>query len=187
MGDFGLKKNASGYVDPTAYEAIKNADIPKPGEIYLITKKAGSAVQEEEFLVIKGNERYCNVLKLSDSKFNDSCIKVISRTVKFTDPGMISYTFTNNPMQFIKRLPFDEFSKVLEVIEDHFGIVVDVVMHEKENEPVQSESLTTEVKQIVEVCEVPSKESEAEIVKYKTLYETFKELYDTLLERVMTK
>ena len=132
-----LLRNGSGYVDLTAYKAIKNTDggvKMKQGEIWEIKhgKKYKMAV------VIAVHERACNVLVLNDERVSETDFEVIAKGVKYTDPTMISYAFNNNFTDFIKSMKEHEFETLLDVVRGELGFngvtAYEDAMHEKINE-----------------------------------------------------
>lgn len=104
MADYGLYKNAEGYADPTAAEAIKG--IAKPGEIY--------EYKGREVLIVKNQGGYCNTLALSTNPAKDR-FEVAGR---YTQPGMISYAFNDLLGAMVERITDAEMKEVLDAVEE---------------------------------------------------------------------
>lgn len=115
-----LLRNGSGYVDLTAYKAIKNADggvIMNKGEIWTI--KHGKYTRMAVVLAV--HERVCNVLVLNDEKSSENDFEVIAKGVKYTDPCMISYAFNDNFLEFVKCMKDHEFETLTDIVRGELG------------------------------------------------------------------
>ena len=113
MGDFGIKKNASGYYDETCYKGITAG--PQPGEIY--THQAHG----DYFLVIASNERVSACLKL-DANDREGKIKIRARMQMYTDPIKISYCYNDMFSAFVRKLPDEEFAAVRRILAMTLGL-----------------------------------------------------------------
>ena len=113
-----LKRNGSGYYDPTAYEAIKK--LPnggatmgiKAGEIWEV--KCGSDYTKM-CIVLKVFSKFGLVLALNDERKSEDDIEVIAKGLKFTTPYMISYRFERDFMNYVKQLKDDAFETLMDV------------------------------------------------------------------------
>ena len=153
MTENNLRRNGEWYNDPTPYGAFKDV---REGEIYTYNNK--------EILVVRVHDGFCNVLTLVDAKPSRDCIEVKSRNIKYTNPAMLSYLFTdNNGWGFVKRLPDDEFETVLREVEA---------------------ALMLEIVNVVTKENIVNVEQETETHSEDSLY---KRLYEELLEKVMKK
>ena len=95
-----LKRNGSGYVDPTAYKALKNIEgghNMRAGEIWEV--KTGKEFRYA--VVIAVHPKICNVLVLNEERKSEDDIEVIAKGIKYTDPRMLSYTYNNLFVNFI--------------------------------------------------------------------------------------
>ena len=115
MGYFGENRNASGYLDPTAYLGSCGATA-KPGEIW--TRKWQ---EDEEYLVIKNHGGFCTTLKLTDEAVAAG-IAVVSKRKRYTDPAMVGYTFSSTLGDFVKQLTDEAFKMVIRAVEDALSI-----------------------------------------------------------------
>lgn len=74
--DSEMLRNGSGYIDPTAAQAMKN--MVYPGEIW--TTATG-----KEVLILKDHGKVCTVLTLLDEE-KAGCIEVVSRAKRWCNP-----------------------------------------------------------------------------------------------------
>lgn len=118
MSDFGIKRNASGYYDETAYKAITKG--PKPGEIWT------HRTIDDYVLVLARDERVCSMLKLDD-KFREGKIVVRARAQMYTDPLKLSYCFHDQLGAYVKTLPDKEFVGVKKIVAETLGITKAVI------------------------------------------------------------
>lgn len=110
MADYGLNRNAEGYADPTAAEAIKG--IEKPGEIW---KYKG-----REVLIVKNQKGYCNILTLSTNPGKDqTTIEVAGR---YTTPGKLNYAFNQDLAEKVGKISEVELDNVLSEIEESLSL-----------------------------------------------------------------
>lgn len=196
-----LKRNGSGYYDPTAYEAIINVEKEngrmKRGEIWEVEYQG----TYKNAVVISAQERFCNVLMLNDEMKTEQDVQVRSRSILYTHPAMLSYKFNDGFAQFIRTMEDDEFESLLDCITEKLGIQNDCrncnmesaqvnVLREKlqqaerradalqeENEQLRRQ--TTEAKTYT--VEAPN------IIVLTTQRDMYKQQYEELLERLIEK
>jgi len=118
--DSDIKRNGSGYYDETAYKAISS--LPKAGEVWTFG--------DREILVLQSHSKYVNALSLFDIPKTQESIEVYSVSLKYTDPGMIQYVYTDSIGQFIKRLPKAQFEAVQAHVASSLGINTIIVAKE---------------------------------------------------------
>ncbi len=165
--EFKMNRNGSGYYDETASKAFEG--MAKPGEIWTV----GYGDREKEVLIIKNHGKLCNVLSLLDESKNNHCIEIASRSLKYTDPRMLQYSFNDSMGQFVKALPDDEFDKVLDEIEDALELNIYRNIYRPEAE---------EVNEAVEALEQKVKELEDLLAKAQEISDTnYKEKYQKLV------
>ena len=135
-----MKKNGSGYIDPTPYQAVKS--MYHPGEIWTHTH------YDKEVLILKDHDGFCTALLLTDHEGRDGCIQVISRAVKYTHPGMVQYVFNHQLGMMVKKLPDQDFQMVLEEVGKAMGIHLTnrAECARQENAPVPSDEELDAVK-----------------------------------------
>lgn len=111
-----LKRNGSGYYDPTAYKAIRkiqnggvsNMNIRK-GEIWEVEHGAINKLA----LVIAYHGSYCSVLILNDEPRESRDIRLNARGMKYTESGMVSYKFCDAFVDFVRTTTDEEFDDVM--------------------------------------------------------------------------
>lgn len=107
MAEYGLYKNSEGYVDPTAYEAIRG--MAKPGEIW--------TYKEREVLIVKNQGGYSNILQLGIYK--KGCVDVAGR---YAQPGMLSYAFNDLLTAKVEAVTDEEFAAIQEEVAEALGL-----------------------------------------------------------------
>lgn len=157
MAEHGPYKNAEGYVDPTAAEAIKG--MAKPGEIW--------KYKNREVLIVKNQGGYSNILTLSTIPGKgQNTIEVAGR---YTTPGKLNYAFNENLSRKVDKLSGAEFKSVLSEIERSFGI-----------------TMYTDVKP-PEVFNHEATDFETENKKLQKKLEVLRGMYDELMNRFLNK
>ena len=111
-----LRKNGSGYTDPTPYQALTS--MYNPGEIWTHTNSGN------EVLILKDHDGFCTVLRLVDEEGKAGCISIVSRAMKYTHPGMVQYVFNTQLGMMVKKLPDEEFKAVQEAVASTLGLPV---------------------------------------------------------------
>lgn len=124
MGEFSMKRNGSGYVDPTAYIAIN--DAPKGGEIWQLSNGA-------EILILKNHGTMCTAIKLTDRP-NPGAVEVISRQIKYADMRFVQYAFNSDLGQYVKTLPEEQYRGIMESFGDAMSITIKVKKADQTNE-----------------------------------------------------
>ena len=166
MAEYGLHKNAEGYSDPTAAEAIKR--MAKPGEIW--------QYKGREVLIVKNQGNYSNILTLSTDPGKDkTTIEVAGR---YTTPGKLNYAFNSNLGAFVERIRKDEYDFVLKEIYIAFAFFgksdpVAELTEESKNEPMPETAVRLDF------------EAENKALKKKNYL--LRTLYDELLDRFIEK
>lgn len=124
MADYGMKRNGSGYYDPTAYAAM--IGMAKPGEIWE-TNKDGKLV-----LILNNHGGFCNCLTLTDKSEDKNCMEVRGM---YTNPGMVRYLFNDYLSCWVSTLAHDEFDDIMAGVADALGLHGG--KHEPAPEPVE--------------------------------------------------
>lgn len=186
MADYGLKKNAEGYADPTAYKAITG--IQKPGEI--LAYKGGDA------LIIKNHGTFCSILRLKDKECGDNCTEIGGR---YTDPRMLSYAVNDNFSTYQGKITPGEFGWVLAEIENALGIEIEP--HTASAVSAVSASENVRLKEELDVMQARLKESELravdhvercavaedEAMRCKIQLDLLKQMYSDLMEKFLQR
>lgn len=109
MADYEMKRNGSGYYDETAYLAMKN--LAKPGEIW------ETSDGKKEVLILNNHGTFCNCLTLTDRSLDPNCIEVYDgRNAKYTNPAMVQYLFNSFLGTYVKKVPAQEYSEIMEAV-----------------------------------------------------------------------
>ena len=196
MGDFGDKRNAEGYHDPTPYKAIKN--MIKPGEIWIFHKKDNTEV---EVLVVAFSDDVATILFLMD-EYKDGCVEVVSNGVKYVNPRMLNWSWGSYLNKCVRKLNDQEFNTILDAIEN----VLVVMIGKKEVKPLhpELEAKNAELRELeqrladmetnkafVESCcdmiQAELNKTKAEADKYKVQFEMIKGMYDALTEKILQR
>lgn len=162
MNEF--KKNGEWYSDPTAYNAIQNADKPLAGEIYTINRNG----LFKTVLIIAANGDVCNIVELIAEE-KEGTMPVRAKAMMYTNPRMLQYTFVSQLGDFVRKLSYDEFLPILDTIEDALHILI---VDRRSETPAQTPVPAPEPVMVTD----PVAEVEARI---------YKQLYNDLLEKVL--
>ncbi len=187
-----LKRNGSGYYDPTAYKAIINVEKEngrmQRGEIWEVEYQG----TYKNAVVISAQERFCNVLMLNDEMKTEQDVQVRSRGLLYTHPAMLSYKFNDGFAQFIRKMEDDEFETLLACITEKLGIQNDCRNCDVELQMVGA--LKGEIDALKkENYELRRRNTETytieapEIIVLKTQRDMYKQQYEELLERLLEK
>ena len=103
MGNFGIRKNASGYRDDPCYHAV--ASGPQPGEIW--TNRKG----ELPSLILANNGPLCLCLKLYED-WQEGEIRVMGRVPMYANPLKVTYARTQDLTTYVKSIPAPEFKVI---------------------------------------------------------------------------
>lgn len=120
--DWELKRNGSGYFDPTAYEAIKNTrggvsvngDTINAGEVWQFATTQGI----REILTIQVFNNYAVGLMLVDNPPAENGIRVRSRSMMYADAGRLTYAYYDKFTEFVRATSDDELGHVLDTVTD---------------------------------------------------------------------
>ena len=159
--DKEFKRNKDGYYDPTAYIALNNVQkgeiMNRTGEIWEVN--VGNGYYKAVVVADDGN--IATIIKLVDvdTDNSDFCIRN-----KFGCSRMLMFAFTQNMVQFIRKLTDEEFHEVQSKVAISLGIHTKTVEKIVEK-PV--DSVKADEGQSIELLEVKTKLS-----VYKSLYES---------------
>lgn len=184
--DYDISRNGSGYVDPTAYKAIKNflKSEEKSMELY-----KGDIVEFEqnngyvkEAVILSVHEKFSTVLVLND---NDRLpYSVNCKGMKYTDPGMVQYVFNDKIQNYIRSMSDKECADIMQAVVDALGyeapvkeVVKEVV---KKSEP---EFIPLAVNN-----DLPFDNAiHEEMAQLKAERNVYKELYENLINSMIAK
>lgn len=173
MADYEILRNGSGYVDWTAYQALKKyqkgeEDMNfKRGEIYEYEMQNGII---KNALIISANFRqnngYQNVIVLTDDEKDEAySVPIVCGRMMYADCGMVSFALKNRIGNYIRTATDDEMKLIDEGIAKCLGI---------------------EQKAVEKIVEVPVQDNTSEeLATAKAEAKIFKDLYEKLLAKVM--
>ena len=202
MIDYSLKKNGSGYADPTAYEAIRAVEKGK-GEEKMVEFYKGDIVEIElkngslkEAIVLQVHEKYSNILAITDDARMP--YKVTCRGEKYVDPGMVQYVFHDRVVNFVRSMTDSEYEAIMDAVIDALGHVPKQLPEESaatepeqgnEQEPEQKPQPQPSVRFVrdgdVMVTEIEYLKKK--LVQAQVERNVYKELYEKLIGSMMAK
>lgn len=125
--DRELKKNGSGYNDPTAYMAMKNLE-KNTKEVIDVEINAGEiwkvefGGKTEMVIVVKNHGAYSTILKLNSEYRCERTISLPVFGMKYAEPGFVSYKFHDAFDDYVRTLTEEEFDDVKQQIKYALGI-----------------------------------------------------------------
>lgn len=123
MGDYGLKKNAEGYTDPTAAATLNR---PEPGDVW--------EYNGTRCLIIKNHGRWSTILQLTDNDHPNNA-KVMTRNgPAYTDARLITYGQHTKMGRYIETVSVEDFKRVIEAVEVALSIQLPRVESTSEKE-----------------------------------------------------
>lgn len=170
-----LKKNGSGYVDYTAYEAIKQAsrggEKVHSGEIWGITQNNGT---KKYVIVLAVSDDCTTILRLTDAEW-DGAYPVKCKGLMYTDVYKIGYCFYNTYDNFIRAMTEKEYADLMEKVAAALGLPA--------RGQVEVEKPVEVVKEIVK----PDPETGKALAQAETERDIYKALYQELMAKCMGK
>lgn len=157
--------NAEGYNDPTAYEAIRNMEENrmKANEVWVVQ---GPSNTEITVVVLAVHKTYCSTIILCDEEpVENSCSVIAGGKTYSADLGRLGFYYSD---RFIRKAA-DLGSKQAE----SFRYAIAATLGLENTNPGAQSSDTEALK--------------TQVVRYKTEATIYQDLYDRLLERVITK
>ncbi len=186
MGE-NIWKNASGYYDPTAGEAISKMGGNKmqpteSGDIWEVIAKNGSVFQ---MLILKQHDGYAVGLRLFPEETASNCVEVPSMTTMYADCGRPIYTFNSSLTRLVKCLKndiYDEIKgKVAEALDlETGGYTQSDIKKAVEKAKTEWEQEQTEIQPV-------NTDTKLEIERYKTAAMLYEKMYKELLAKVMQR
>ena len=191
-----LKRNGSGYYDPTAYKAMKRYEREEEEMEQVINKgeiwEVEYGYERKMALVLAVHEGYCSVLCLNDDDRDTRDIYINARGMKSTESGMVSYKFTKSFMDFVRTTTEAEFADVMEKVADRLNIGGDTA-----GRIVNENALKLTIKRMKEENEILKEQVEelqkkldndsfgSTIIKLTIERDLYKQQYEMLLERLI--
>ena len=130
VSDKDIKRNAEGYYDPTAYQAIKTCDGKEGreilrGEIYEYLSAKG---EYRSALVVgsndRANDRVISVLLLSEEQRGSYTVPVVCGQMMYTHCDMVSYAFEDRLGNYVRTATDAEMEAVDRMMADALGLTI---------------------------------------------------------------
>lgn len=180
MTEFEIIKNGSGYYDPTAYEAIKKTD--KKGKKKMENFYQGDIVKckqqngtEREYVILSVHDKFSTVLMLGNDEKMSFSIK--SNGLKYAEPGMLQYMYNDNIICFIRSLTDKELNSLMNAVIDSLGY----------DFGLDSAAAETTLEPVVKEVFVENQQTVEELTKAKAERDVYKNLYENLINSMITK
>lgn len=167
-----LKRNGSGYVDPTAYKAIKQEDkneIVNNGEVWEITQNNGF---KKYVVVLSAHKGYATVLQLSEDNYGG--YPVNCKGVMYTDCGKLGYCFTDKFESYIRSLTDGEYQDLMANVAVKLGLPAG-------EQTAEVEKVIEKPVEIVKEIVKPDAETEKALTQAQTERDIYKSLYQDLI------
>jgi len=182
MLDNEIRRNGSGYVDMTAYKAIrsymkgeKEMDLYQ-GDIFTVQFKNG---QEREAVILAVHDNFSTILVLGDNDTQPYAVKC--NGMKYTNPGMLSYMFNDCFTGFIRSMKNDEYNDLMKAVIDALGYEAPAKEIVKEAAPAVNYVRQGQIL-------IPETEAlKADLTKAKAERDIYKSLYDNLISSMIAK
>ena len=178
-----LLRNGSGYVDITAYKAIKNVERNmnmakcKRGEIFEV--KMNNSDEIRKALVVsadfRSNRTWQSVLILMEEQKQEDWVPVMCQGMMYADCSKLSYIDSNRLYSYIRTATEDEMAAVDAMIAEYLGLKLE---NKTECVPELIQSVHKEPVQVF-------KDNSEELAAVQKEAEIYKNLYNQLLERLI--
>ena len=133
MMEDDMKRNGSGYIDETPIKTGLFSGGTQAGEIW-------ESTMGKEFLILKNHGGFCTTLALNDNP-HEKTIEVVSRTVRYTNPSMVGYSFNNCLSAFIKTVPDEKYMDIMQAVGERLGVIIRVSAADDADEIINDATL----------------------------------------------
>ena len=201
--DRELRRNGSGYSDPTAYKALKNYEREadhmeyKRGEIFKYNTTGG----ERDILIVSSNERcegyYLNALFLNDNAVGNY-VQVVCGDLRYVDCDKVSLVTASNMGEYIGTATEAEMLQVDNGIIDSLGLVLSdetdtteqLIEEKKKNlekdDRIKSlEKALNDALRTAPLLNAGTNSAAEEIIKLETERDMYKEWFEKLMEKAV--
>lgn len=188
MADKELSYNGSGYRDPTACVAISKILKKKDGD----AKLSKGGIYEIDYpngetryaVILATHAKYATILTMSE---NDKLpYKVSCGGVKYTDPGMIQYAYSNRFKTFVRSMEEDEFDNLFNAVIGKLGYKP--TKSKIKNElGIEAETSPVEYARDGRFMIPKTMKLETDLLKVQAERDIYKSLYQELVYKLMTK
>ncbi len=196
--DQELKRNGSGYYDPTAYKALRNIEREvermdcKRGEIFEFTTARGDL---RKVLIISDDaRRYSRNLTgilLNEESKGEYGVQILCGCLMYAECDRISHIKADAIGNYIRTATDEEMQNIDETIMDALGLKVENEAAipdsklEKELAEARAKIMELETRQTYSPEQVDAISRQAnEAIRLKAERDVYKELYEKLLERM---
>lgn len=197
--DRELRRNGSGYYDPTAYKALRNIEREanrmecKRGEIFKYNTTGG----EREILIVSSNERcegyYLNALFLNDNA-SGNYVQVVCGDLRYVDCGKVSLVTADNMGEYIGTATEAEMLQVDNGIIDSLGLVLsdetdtmEQLIEEKRKNNAKDAEIEG-LKKAIRETELVARQfvdNNEQIIRLETERDMYKAWFEKLLEKAV--
>lgn len=180
MADFEILRNGSGYVDPTAYKAIKKYQEGeemeyKRGDIIWYETYGGKFKQA---LIVSADYRknnlYQSIICLTEEPKTEDSVPIVCGGMMYVDCGMVSFAPLDRINDYIRTASAEEMAQVDAILAKNLGI-------ERIEKAAKTQADTVA---IVETKFELAKVSE-ELTTAKAEASIYKDLYEKLLAKMI--
>lgn len=188
------RRNAEGYYDPTAYQAILSVEgFAEIGEVWAVAAKHDSTTQEC-FLILASRPDASTGVRLFEREKNSKWIPGTEPVIPVTvDLGSYGYfvgdavKITTKPNKYLLRkydeLSYAELARVKAALSVYLDIpkVLEVPVEKVVEKPVEVEKV---VEKIVEVEKpVEAVKEDVDYIRMKAEYDIYKDFYERVLRK----
>ena len=197
-----LKRNGSGYYDPTAFKALKKIERAdeevevRKGEIWEV--EMGNNLRT--VLVLAAHGSYSTILTFCDEPRERRTVQLNAQGMKYTEPGMLTYKFNDGFNRFIRLATEEEFADIIGQVECALGLDLNApipleVYESKEIKRLQMELEDANAKNFelekdntqLAAMVYEQEKTDTNTTILKTERDLYTSQYESLLERVIAK
>lgn len=192
-----LKRNGSGYYDPTAYKALKNIESEengmeiKVGDIWEV--EAG--IDTKLAVVIATHHAHSSILLLQDDVKPQRDIDIFVQGNKQAESSMVSYKFNTAFREFVRKTTAEEFEDIMQKVANSLCLYTSphATHYAREIEDLKKELVrAVEAIQVLEREKadwagqpITFREDTDEIVRLKAQIEVLERQNEKLLDRLI--
>ena len=189
--DRELLRNASGYVDITAYKALSNIEKENNnmefnrGEIFEY-EEVGRAIQRKALIIsadFRANDRWQSIILLSEEPKGKINVPIVCEGKQYADCGVVSFAVADRLGRYIRTATAEEMAQIDEGVAKCLGL-------EMHDVGMNTESIAEVIKPMLKnPITIPSEPSveliSEELATAKAEAKIFKDLYEKLLAKVI--
>lgn len=210
-----LKRNGSGYYDPTAYEALKNVRKEelkmgfKRGEIYECEIANGTDMKYA--LVVscdaRQNDRYLSIVMLNTEPYGRNPVEIKVLDMCYADCDRVSFAEQRRLGNFVRMASEKEMQEIdarlAEAIGlggidhqesasrmaqvDEYRMRIEGLERELDNKKTEISDLTGKLKEANGLNVILNQDAVRDLIKAETERDLYKELYKQLFEKMIVE